>query len=193
MNPYRKLISNTVLFGVSTFGSKFLSFLLTPFYTRILSSAEYGVTDLLIQTGNLIIPLASIGIANGVIRFGLERNSDKSSVFTTGLLTMLGGFLALLAFSPLLGEIEFLSGYLWLLLLYVLMANLHALCNQFARAMGHVQLFALDGVLCTLLVIGFDILFLAVFRIGITGYVLANVLADGIAALFVFLHAKQWR
>ena len=193
MNPYRKLISNTVLSGISTFGSKFLSFLLTPFYTRILSSAEYGVTDLLIQTGNLIIPLTSIGIANGVIRFGLERNSDKSSVFTTGLLTMLGGFLALLAFSPLLGEIEFLSGYLWLLLLYVLMANLHALCNQFARAMGHVQLFALDGVLCTLLVIGFDILFLAVFRMGITGYVLANVLADGIAALFVFLHAKQWR
>ena len=193
MNPYRKLISNTVLFSISTFGSKFLSFLLTPFYTRILSSAEYGVTDLLIQTGNLIIPLASIGIANGVIRFGLERSSNKSGVFTTGLLTMLAGFLVLLAISPLLGRIEFLSGYLWLVLLYVLMANLHALCNQFARAMGHVRLFALDGVLCTLLVIGFDILFLAVFRMGITGYVLANVLSDGITALFVFLRAGQWR
>ena len=193
MNPYRKLISNTVLFGISTFGSKFLSFLLTPFYTRILSSAEYGVTDLLIQTGNLIIPLASIGIANGVIRFGLERSSNKSGVFTTGLLTMLAGFLVLLAISPLLGRIEFLSGNLWLVLLYVLMANLHALCNQFARAMGHVRLFALDGVLCTLLVIGFDILFLAVFRMGITGYVLANVLSDGITALFVFLRARQWR
>ena len=193
MNPYRKLISNTVLFSISTFGSKFLSFLLTPFYTRILSSAEYGVTDLLIQTGNLIIPLASIGIANGVIRFGLERSSNKSGVFTTGLLTMLAGFLVLLAISPLLGRIEFLSGYLWLVLLYVLMANLHALCNQFARAMGHVRLFALDGVLCTLLVIGFDILFLAVFRMGITGYVLANVLSDGITALFVFFRARQWR
>ncbi len=193
MNPYRKLISNTVLFGISTFGSKFLSFLLTPFYTRILSSAEYGVTDLLIQTGNLIIPLASIGIANGVIRFGLERSSNKSGVFTTGLLTMLAGFLVLLAISPLLGRIEFLSGYLWLVLLYVLTANLHALCNQFARAMGHVRLFALDGVLCTLLVIGFDILFLAVFRMGITGYVLANVLSDGITALFVFFRARQWR
>ena len=68
MNPYRKLISNTVLFGISTFGSKFLSFLLTPFYTRILSSAEYGVTDLLIQTGNLIIPLASIEIGRASCR-----------------------------------------------------------------------------------------------------------------------------
>lgn len=193
MNPYRKLISNTLLFGISTFGSKFLTFLLTPLYTRILSSAEYGVTDLLIQTGNLLIPLASIGIANGVIRFGLEQTSDKSSVFTTGLFTMLGGFLVLLAASPLLGRMAFLSGYLWLLLLYVLMANLHSLCNQFARAMGHVRLFALDGILCTLLVIGLDILLLVVFRMGIAGYVLANVLADGITALFVFLRAKQWR
>ena len=25
MNPYRKLVSNTALFGISTFGSKFLS------------------------------------------------------------------------------------------------------------------------------------------------------------------------
>lgn len=54
------MISNTVLFGISTFGARFLTFLLTPFYTRVLSSAEYGITDLLIQTGNLIIPIASV-------------------------------------------------------------------------------------------------------------------------------------
>ena len=193
MNPYQTLISNTALFGISTFGSKFLSFLLTPFYTRILSSAEYGVTDLLIQTGNLLIPLASVGIANGVIRFGLERSSDKRGVFTTGLLTTLAGFLVLLLLSPLLERITFLSGYLWLLLLYVLMANLHALCNQFARAMGHVRVFALSGVICTLLTIFFNILLLAVFQMGITGYILANVLADALSTIFVFLSARQWR
>ena len=54
MNRYQKLISNTALFGISTFASKFLTFLLTPFYTRVLSSAEYGVADLLVQTGNLL-------------------------------------------------------------------------------------------------------------------------------------------
>ena len=51
LNPYKSLMANTVLFGISTFGARFLTFLLTPFYTRILSSAEYGVTDLLLQTG----------------------------------------------------------------------------------------------------------------------------------------------
>lgn len=193
MNPYKSLMANTVLFGISTFGARFLTFLLTPFYTRILSSAEYGVTDLLLQTGNLIIPIASVGIANGVIRYGLERSTDKNSVFTTGLLTASAGFVVLLLLSPLLDRVAFLSGYVWLILLYVLAANVHSVCNQFARSIGHVRLFALDGILRTALAILFNILLLAVFPMGVTGYVLANVLADGITTVFVFVQAGLWR
>ena len=192
MNPYRNLISNTVLFGISTFGARFLTFLLTPFYTRVLSSTEYGTTDLLIQTGNLIIPIASIGIANAVIRYGLEQTCNKKGVFTAGLLATASGFLLLLLISPALRQIEFLSGHLWLVLLYVLAANVHSVCNQFARTLGHVRLFALDGILRTLLAIVFNILLLAVFHMGVTGYILANVFADGIATVFIFLCTQEW-
>lgn len=73
------------------------------------------------------------------------------------------------------------------------MANLHSLSGQFARAMGHVRLFAAKGVLCTLLTIGFNILFLAFFQLGIAGYVLANIFADGLTTVFIFLRARQWR
>ena len=193
MNPYRNLMSNTVLFGISTFGARFLTFLLTPFYTRVLSSAEYGVTDLLLQTGNLIIPIASVGIANAVIRYGLERSGDKNGVFTIGVLTTLAGFCLLLLASPLLGQIAFLSGYLRLVLLYVLAANVHSVCSQFARTLGHVRLFAVDGVLRTVLTIFFNVLLLAVIPMGVTGYALANVLADGLTTAFVFLRAREWR
>ena len=193
MNPYKNLISNTFLFGVSTFGARFLTFLLTPFYTRVLSSTEYGITDLLIQTGNLLIPIASAGIANGVIRYGLERSTNKASVFTVGLLTTLAGFALLLLTYPVLDSIPFLSGYVRLVFLYVLAANIHSVCSQFARSVGHIRLFALDGVLRTALAILFNILLLAVFPIGVAGYVLANVLADTIATVFVFLRAKQWK
>ena len=85
MNPYRSLISNTVLFGISTFGARFLTFLLTPFYTRVLSSAEYGVTDLLIQTGNFLLPLASLGIGNAVLRFGAEERMQADGAFTASV------------------------------------------------------------------------------------------------------------
>ena len=193
MNAYQKLISDTVLFGLGTFGARFLTFLLTPFYTRVLTSEEYGVTDLLLQTGNLLIPIASVGIINAVIRYGLEQSTDKRGVFTTGILTTLLGSFFLLLTAPFLERIPFLSGRLWMVMLYVLAANLHSVCNQFARTMGHVRLFAFDGILRTALTIGFNILLLAVFPMGAVGYVLANVLADGLTALFVFVRARQWR
>ena len=193
MNPYQKLMNNTVLFGISTFGARFLTFLLTPFYTRILSSVEYGITDLIVQTGNLIIPMAAVGISNGVIRFGLDRNSNKCAVFTTGLVVTITGAVILLVLSPLLSFLSFLSDYVWLVVLYVLMANVHSVCNQFIRTMGHIRLFALDGVLRTVLTILWNILLLAVFPLGVTGYVLANILADGITTVFIFMRAELWR
>ena len=58
--------------------------------------------------------------------------------------------------------------------------------------MGHVRLFALDGILRTILAILCTILLLAVFPMGITGYILASVLADSITTVFVFLQAKEW-
>lgn len=193
MNAYQKLLSNTALFAVSTFGSKLLTFLLMPFYTRILSQGEYGLTDLLIQTGNLLIPLASAGVTNAVIRFGLERERDKGCVFTVGLLTNLAGFTLLLLASPLLGGLKFMSGYTVWVLLYVLAANLRSLCNQFVRALGYVRLFAFDGILRTVLTIGFNILLLAIFPWGVKGYVAASVLADTLSSVFLLLSARLWR
>jgi hypothetical protein len=66
----------------------------------------------LLQTCNLLIPLASIGVINAIIRFGLEKTADKKGVFTIGCITLAGGFAVLLAFAPLLAQVEVLSAYI---------------------------------------------------------------------------------
>ena len=193
MSAYRRLLSNTFLFSVSTFGSKILTFLLTPFYTSILSDAEYGVTDLIIQTGNFLIPLASIGVVNAALRFGLDGRTDKTGVFTTGMAAVLAGEGVLVLLYPLLTFIGLMGGYTVLLLLYVLMANLHSLCGAMAQALGKIRLYAAGGILCTALVVVLNILLLAVFRMGITGYILSNIIADGVTALVLFAALRLWR
>ncbi len=57
-------------------------FLLTPFYTSVLTDSEYGVTDLIMQTGNVLIPIVSLGVTNAILRFGLEKGTDDRCVFT---------------------------------------------------------------------------------------------------------------
>ena len=71
-----------------------------PLYTRVLDTSAYGVTDLLMNTGNLLLPLVTLGVVNAIIRFGLDREIDKADVFSTGLRTILLGFLILVVAEP---------------------------------------------------------------------------------------------
>lgn len=193
VDKYKKLISNTLIFAIGTFSSKVLVFLLMPLYTRVLDNEAYGVVDLIIQTGNLLIPIVSVGIINSVVRFGLENNIRKSDVFSTGLLTILGGFTALILFEPLLAKVPYMSTHTVLIYLFVLMACLRSLCSQFTRARGLVRLYAFDGVLSTITTIVFNVLFLVVFQWGINGYVMAIFCADFLSVLFLFFSARLYR
>ncbi len=193
MNKYKKLISNTIIFGIGTFGSKFLVFLLMPLYTSVLKKSEYGVVDLIIQTSNLLIPIVSLGIANAVIRFGLDKSVKKSDVFSIGLVTILGGFAVFLILIPILNRISYISGNTALIYLFVLMSCLRTLCSQFVRAKEYVKLYALDGVLSTITIILFNVLFLVVIKLGVTGYILAIVASDFLSTVFLFFAANLKR
>ncbi|MBC8569354.1 lipopolysaccharide biosynthesis protein [Zongyangia hominis] len=193
MNKYKKLISNTAIFAIGTFSSKVLVYLMMPLYTRVLSTAEYGVTDLVVQTGNLLLPLVSLGIINGVVRFGLDRSVRKSDVFSTGLLSILGGFCLLLLFAPLINKIKYVSDYTMMMYFFVFMSSMRSLCSQFVKARGLVRLYALDGILSTITTILFNILFLVGFRWGALGYILAIICSDTLSVLFLFITAGLTR
>ena len=67
-NKYKTLVSNTMLISLGTFGSKLLVFFMVRFYTSYLTPADYGTADLITQTANLLFPLISLGITDGVFR-----------------------------------------------------------------------------------------------------------------------------
>ncbi len=190
MDKYKKLFSNTIIFGIGTFGSKALVFLLMPLYTRVLTNEDYGIVDLIVQSSNLLLPLVSVGIFGAIIRFGLDKAYDKTEVFSSGLLVILSGFCAFLLFVPLIWQIELISGYTLLIVLYVFTGCLKALCANFVRAKQYVRLYAFEGILGTVMVIVFNILFLLVFKLGVVGYVLSIILADFFSIIFLTLTAR---
>lgn len=193
VNKYKKLLSNTITFGIGTFSAKLLTFLLVPLYTRVLTTAEFNASDLIQQTGNLLVPLVSVGMASALIRFGLDKSYDKTSVFSTALMTAGCGFAIFLLLSPLILLVPDISEHIVLLVLFVIMSALRSLCSQFVRALGYVKLFSYDGVQSTMLTILFNILFLVVLRMGVIGYILATVVSDFISAVFLFLMADLHR
>ncbi|MBQ1261715.1 MAG: oligosaccharide flippase family protein, partial [Clostridia bacterium] len=193
MNRYKKLASNTVILGIGTFGSKLLVFLLMPFYTAMLSTAEYSTAELITSTANLLIPVACVGISQGIFRFAADRESDKEAVFSSSVALLLGGSAGFLLLSPLLTLADYFTGYTVLIVAYVLSANLQAVCAQYVRAVDRTRLFALQGTFNTLVTVGCNILFLAVFELGVTGYVLSVIVGNLLTTLLLILTARLWR
>ncbi|HAN44775.1 MAG TPA: hypothetical protein DCP97_05225 [Ruminococcaceae bacterium] len=190
MNKYLKLVSNVMTFALGAFSSKILVFLLMPLYTRLLTTYDYGVIDNIVNTANLMIPIVSLSITEGVIRFSLDKSIKKSDAFSTGIKTVIIGFAVFSFFVPVFLKIKFIAPYTALIYLYVLMACLRSVCSQFVRALGLIRLYTFDGVATTAIVILFNIVFLIYFKMGITGYVLSIILTDVVSVIFLFWSAK---
>ncbi|MBE6894973.1 MAG: lipopolysaccharide biosynthesis protein [Ruminococcaceae bacterium] len=193
MNRYKFLFSNTVLFFISSFSSKFLVFLLMPIYTAVLSPAENSDVSLMMQTANLLIPLVSLGISNSIIRFGLDDKYSKRTVFTTGVFTLGAGYLILIAMFPLLNKVEFIHKYIWMLYLYLLMSCSRTLVQQFVRAKTYTKLYAFDGILATVNTLILVCVFLLKFQWGAMGYIAAIIGADFLSVVFLSVISSAWR
>lgn len=99
----KKLASQTAVYGISAILSKFLNYMLTPYFTRIMSDGVYGEVNLLYG----IIPFANVlltmGLATGYFRYAAKCQTvgEKRRLFTTtwGAVTLMallfGGIMAL--------------------------------------------------------------------------------------------------
>ncbi len=192
-NRYNQLLSNTLLFSLSTFSSKLLVFFLLPLYTYVLSTESYGIVDMLVQTANLLLPMVSIGIMHAVIRFGIDKDYDSKQVFSGSAIVLLLGLCVFALLMPLSGLIDYIDGYELILFLYVTFALLRSLCSQFVRSQGHTRLYALDGLLSTVYTVSLNVIFLLVLQLDILGYMLAIIVADSMSCVFLLLTAKLYR
>ena len=192
-DKYKKLILNTLILGLGVFGSKLLVFLMMPLYTGILSPAEYSLADLISQTANLLMPLACIGITDGVFRFALDGEKDRKSVLSSGLLVLFVMSVLFIALSPLISLVKYFSSYGLVIVVYVFAANLHSLLAQYVRACNRTKLFALQGIINTALVIVLNILFLVVFDLGVVGYVASVIVADTLVSVFLLFAGRVAR
>lgn len=193
-NKYKRLMSNTALFAISQFSSRLLFFVMAPLFTYWFDTPEMvGIKELLNQFANFSIPIVSLGISNAVVRFGLDKSINKRQVYTNGFVSIGMGFVLLLAATPLLVRVSWFKDYMVLLCIYVLVSCMRTLNCQFVRARQLNRLYAVDGILCTVVTCLFYVLFLRVLNLGPMGYLLAVICADGFSTLFLFITAHLWR
>ena len=181
MNKYQKLAGNTLIFAIGSFGAKFLSFFLIRLYTGCLNTDEYSTADLLYQTVNILYPIVTMSMADAIIRFGMDKGYDSRAVYTGAITSTVMGLAVLALLSPLFNLWDIYTGYSFLLYVYCYFSSFRQIASNFVRAKGYVKLFAVDGIISTLTIVIFNVIFLVVCKMGVEGYILSIILSDALS------------
>ncbi|PNP89383.1 hypothetical protein BMT55_12865 [Listeria newyorkensis] len=192
MNRYKKLGWNTFIIALGSMGSKFMIFLLVPFYTFYLSPAEYGKADILMMTVSILIPIVTLSIADGVFRYTMEKVSKKQ-VFSSACAILLLAGVILLALTPILQAIPMVQDYYWIFFMLLLVQLWNTLFQQQVRANGKLILYSVSGLLMSGILLIANIIFLKYFHMGVAGYLYANLLAFTFNTVCLFFGAKLYK
>ena len=84
-----RLLKNTIIYTISNFGSKILTFLIVPLYTFYLTTSEFGIYDTILSIINLLAPLCVLAIHEGLLRWLLKSNEKHEEIIGSGLLLLL--------------------------------------------------------------------------------------------------------
>lgn len=192
MNKQKYLLKNLGLLTISNFSSKILVFLLVPLYTSILTTTEYGTYDLAISTVSLLYPILTLNIVDGVMRFSMDKNYSKENIAIIAfkflsISTILYGLITIIIKH--LGLFEGLEIFIFL---YYLSYSTYQFFVQFSKGLEKVSDMAIAGVISTLSLIIFNLLFLFKFKLGLNGFFLANILSQLIPSLYFIFRLKFW-
>lgn len=193
MDRSKYLIKNVGLLTISNFSSKILVFLLVPLYTSVLTTAEYGTYDLIISTISLLYPLFTLNIVDGVMRFVMDNNSEKRSVISIGFATICISMVITGILTYCLHLAGIWKGLLVYFLLYYVFYTFNQFFIQTAKGLERVQDMAIAGVISTVSMLLGNVLLLLVFHMGLSGFFVANILSQGLSALFFCVRIKVWR
>ena len=186
-NKYLTLVKDSLIFAIGTIGSKMILFVLVPLYTNCLTPSEYGVADLVFTLSQLLLPFICLGIYNAIIRYGLSKNENPKDVLLCGLVIALIGTLLAIIITPLIGLYESIGQWKWYFCAHIILHMYLSVFQNHAKSIGRNKTYAIISIAYTFVLAILNILFLLYGKMGIRGYLLANVIATVFAVLIFMI------
>lgn len=185
----KKLSIDILLFTISSFGTRFLSFFLVPFYTNFLSTEEYGTIDLLVNTASLFLPIFTLCIYESVMRFTIE-DKKNSEYFKAGWSVSLMGAVilavGLVIFHLVVPNLISGASLIWIWMLFACNA-VYNIFTSYMRATDRVSVMVEASLFNSVILLSMNIWLIAYVKIGINGYFISTVTGLVVASLYMAL------
>ncbi len=88
MNPLKKLVGQTAIYGLSSVIGRLLNYLLVPLYTRYFLPAEYGVVTEIYAYVAFLVIILTYGLETAFFRFS-QKDNDVKVVYSTALISLI--------------------------------------------------------------------------------------------------------
>jgi len=88
IDPLRKLVRHSAVYGIGTILPRLLALILVPIYTRQLTMAEYGVLSLLVVAQSAIAIVAQLGLGSALFREVLYEGTREDHVLGTAAIAL---------------------------------------------------------------------------------------------------------
>lgn len=190
MSRTSELLNNTLLFSISSFSSRLLTFLMVPLYTTVLSTADYGISDFISTTISFMLPIGTLCISEAVLRFTIDNQENKEKTISIGIGVCLISTIIVTALTPVLNLLLKVGVYCWFIPLFYFTSSVSGVFSKYARAIDKVRSSAVAGVIQTFATVTLSILFLVIFKFGIWGYLSSLVLGNIIQIVYLFISCK---
>ena len=195
MNREKQLIKNTAIITVGKICTQMVSFFLLPLYTAILTTAEYGVVDLLNTLVSLLLPIVTFQIEQAVFRYLIDARNDEektAKVISTTVFTVIIQCIIYLAIFILVSR-WINNEYKYFLATNVIACIGSSIMLQISRGLGDNQTYAIGSFITAGVTIIFNVIFIVGFRFGAYGMLTASLLANIICVIFIFIKKKIYR
>lgn len=195
MNKKKELAKNTVILTIGKICTQFVSFMLLPLYTALLTTEEYGVVDLFNTYILLLVPLFNWQFENGLFRFMLDCRNNLiriKKLFSTVIITNFVQVIAYLIFYSIAQN--FIHSEYKIFLAIDVGANviLNSLL-QFPRGIGKNAIYAFASFLSASTTICFNVVLIAGFKLGAYGMFIATVASKIVTILYLVFYLKIWK
>ena len=189
MSREKSLLINSGLYFIGSLGKGAASVILVFFGSFFLDPSEMGGYDLVISTVTLLQPVIIFEINDGVYRWLLEEGTDKWDVIRCGYRILLRNVAAACLLMAVLMPLLPLR-HRTLIGILTAVNCFYPVLQQITRGLKHHKIFALSGVLNSVLLLGTAMVFLAFTDLGAGAFYLAQILANSSAILYLLISQK---
>ena len=192
----RSFIKQVSIYGILPVVGKFAGFFLVPIYARVFSSAEFGMVELLVTLAHFLMLACNLEFYTAIGRFFYDTDSliKRRELISTGLVLTLF-FTVVIVAVALLSENSILSYYFKgddyrfefrLSIIWIFFNAIYTYLGVIPRYDKRPKLYVIITVTSLLVRIASTIIYVLVFKWGITGVLAGHITGSIVSTVLNF-------